>query len=259
MGSLGVGATLREERIRKQLSLEAIARQTKIPERSLKAIESDDFDALPGIIFTRNFVRQYASVVDLDPNPLLQNLPQFDLESAPMPNPPSRSKRRWDPRWNATLATVSWTLLALGAAGAAYLHFNKLPRSASVEAKSPEPPKAVAAQQPEQEPPPPAVITAAAARHAVNVVVTALSDSWVQLTADGKNAFVGTIKAGESQTVSADSLVKVLTGNAGGVQVSLNGKTLDALGPAGQIRTLRLTAEGPQSGPKTPQSSPDPI
>ena len=39
----------------------------------------------------------------------------------------------------------------------------------------------------------------------------------------------------------------------------LNGKVLDPLGPPRQVRSVRLTAEGPQSAPKNPPVSPDPI
>ncbi|MDE3198703.1 MAG: DUF4115 domain-containing protein, partial [Acidobacteriota bacterium] len=218
MGSLGVGATLREERLRRHLSIEEIARQTKIPERSLKAIESDEFDSLPGIVFTRNFVRQYASILDIDPTPLLQILPRFDLATAPMPNPPVRPRRSgWNPRWNSSLPTVLWTVLAVGAAGAAYLHFNKLPLPLLVQAKSPEP-RAEAKTSPPQASPSSAAASeatppvaapvpepsaaqpaAASGTHAVNVVVKATADAWIQLTADGKNAFTGILKAGESK------------------------------------------------------------
>ena len=258
MGTLGVGAALRDARIRKRLSLYEIACQTKIPERSLSAIESDDFDALPGIVFTRSFVRQYASAVGLDPDPLLSLLPRYDLQSAPLPEPSVRRARLPDPRGNSAIATVAWALLAVGAAGTAYLHFNRGAGAAKVQAKSPAPANVIPRQQPKSQPAPPVVVPAADT-HPVNVVVKALADSWVQLTADGKIVFAGVIKAGESQTAGAHDLVKILVGNAGGVQVSLNGKTLAPLGSAGEVRTLRLTAEGPQSDPKNQPLSRDPI
>ena len=55
--------------------------------------------------------------------------------------------------------------------------------------------------------------------------------------------------------IAADAQVKILTGNAGGLDISLNGKTLDPIGPKGQTRTVRLTAEGPQLGPQNPPAS----
>lgn len=285
MGTLDVGATLRDERLRRQLSLDEISRQTKISARFLKAIESDDFGALPGIVFMRNFVRQYATLLDLDARPLLQALPSYDLETAPMPAAPARSQSRsWDPRWNSALASIAWTVLACGAAVAAYVHFNRpvppqevqaaqvqtsqvQPARADTRPADPAPPAdaaPVAAQSADAPPPQPATDKAVENAKAVDnlpvrVVITARQDSWVQMTADGKTAFIGTLKANESRTVASDGPVKVRTGNAGGIDITLNGKPVESLGPQGQIRSVTLTAEGPRYAPKSPPASPDPV
>jgi cytoskeleton protein RodZ len=88
----------------------------------------------------------------------------------------------------------------------------------------------------------------------VQVVLKAREASWVQITADGKNAFTGILNPNDSRAIDADALIKVTAGNAGGVEISLNGKSLDPLGASGQVRTIRLTSEGPQLRPKTIQS-----
>jgi cytoskeleton protein RodZ len=136
--SIGIGAVLRQERLKKQLSIEDVALQTRISHRFLRAIEADDFATLPGLVFARNFVRQYAALLDVDPAPLLARLPAYDLESAPMPAVPLASSDRswWDPRWNSAIASLAWIVLAGGAAAAAYLYFNRI---------SPRPQQAVAA------------------------------------------------------------------------------------------------------------------
>jgi cytoskeleton protein RodZ len=61
-----VGETLRQERLRKDLKLEQIAGVTRISARFLDAIENDQFDLLPGGVFTKSFVRQYARFLGLD-------------------------------------------------------------------------------------------------------------------------------------------------------------------------------------------------
>ena len=61
-----IGETLRQERLRQGLDLEQIAELTKITPQMLEAIESDDFDRLPGSFFARSFVRQYARALGLD-------------------------------------------------------------------------------------------------------------------------------------------------------------------------------------------------
>jgi cytoskeletal protein RodZ len=283
--SFDVGATLRAERVRRQISLEDVARQTKIPGRFLRAIESGDFEPLPGIIFTRNFIRQYADSLGIDSGPLLTAVPTYNLETAPLPAVRSRTESRWDPRLNSALASLSWTLLAGGAAVAAFVHFNRPPqpdgvRAAQISVKAGD--RTASSQtktsgqkvqvtpsgtpQGSQAAPSEAVVTdqsqaadaSPAEDRAVRVLVTAHQDSWLQVTADGKTAFYGILKANESTSFDSDAPVKLRTGNAGGILITLNGRELEALGPEGQIRTVSLTAEGPQYVPKSPPVSSDP-
>ncbi|MGP8243358.1 MAG: helix-turn-helix domain-containing protein [Bryobacteraceae bacterium] len=61
-----IGETLRRERLKKNISLERISQELKLSQRLLEAIERDDFSKLPGGVFARSFVRQYAHVVGLD-------------------------------------------------------------------------------------------------------------------------------------------------------------------------------------------------
>jgi cytoskeleton protein RodZ len=61
-----VGETLRRERIKRNLELDTISSELKISSRFLQAIESDQFDKLPGGVFAKSFVRQYAHLLGLD-------------------------------------------------------------------------------------------------------------------------------------------------------------------------------------------------
>jgi cytoskeleton protein RodZ len=94
---------------------------------------------------------------------------------------------------------------------------------------------------------------------AIQVLLRARATAWVQVTADGKSAFTGLLRANDSREISGNQLVKVMTGNAGALEVSLNGKPLDALGITGQVRTIRLTAEGLLPDLKIPAAAPDPL
>jgi cytoskeleton protein RodZ len=60
------GDTLRQEREFRGISLDAITRITKISNRHLVALEQEHFDVLPGGVFNRSMVREYARVVGLD-------------------------------------------------------------------------------------------------------------------------------------------------------------------------------------------------
>jgi cytoskeletal protein RodZ len=61
-------ATIRRNR---GISLEQIAKSTKIGVRSLEAIERGDFQKLPGGIYSTSYIRQYARAIDYDEGTLL--------------------------------------------------------------------------------------------------------------------------------------------------------------------------------------------
>ena len=62
---------LARRRRRKALSLEQIAETTKIGVRSLQAIETEEFQKLPGGIYSTSYIRQYAHAVDFDESEIL--------------------------------------------------------------------------------------------------------------------------------------------------------------------------------------------
>jgi len=61
-----VGDTLRRTRLKRNLDLEEISNELKISTRFLQAIENDQYDKLPGGVFAKSFVRQYARLLGLD-------------------------------------------------------------------------------------------------------------------------------------------------------------------------------------------------
>ena len=78
-----VGARLREAREKRGIPLRQIAERTRISVMALEALERNDIKRLPGGIFTRAFVRAYASEVGLSPERAVEEfLVQFPHESA---------------------------------------------------------------------------------------------------------------------------------------------------------------------------------
>src|SRR5436189_6444293 len=68
------GGRLREARERRGISLRQIANATKISVAVLEALERNDVSRLPGGIFGRSFVRDYATDLGLDPE---EAIPDF--------------------------------------------------------------------------------------------------------------------------------------------------------------------------------------
>jgi len=77
-----IGELLRRERVSRNLDLEQISRETKISSRLLQAIEAEQFEKLPGGVFTKSFVRQYARYLGLDEEELVGELERL-LEPPP--------------------------------------------------------------------------------------------------------------------------------------------------------------------------------
>ena len=63
---MSVGETLRRERLRRKIELAQVAAELKISARMLEAMEADQYDKLPGGVFAKSFVRQYANLLGLD-------------------------------------------------------------------------------------------------------------------------------------------------------------------------------------------------
>lgn len=66
------GAKLEAERRRQGLSIPDVARHLKLAPRQVEALENDEYNALPGVVFVRGFMRNYARALNLDPEPLVR-------------------------------------------------------------------------------------------------------------------------------------------------------------------------------------------
>jgi cytoskeletal protein RodZ len=87
MGMDSIGAFLRHEREIRQVSLEELVQQTRIPLRMLQRIEDDRFEELPGEVFTRGFLRSYARALSLDADKLLTAYADGRKAEPPAPAP----------------------------------------------------------------------------------------------------------------------------------------------------------------------------
>ncbi len=130
----GPGAALLKARRDQSLSLGDVSRQLKLSVRQVEAIERDDFSGLKNPVFIHGFIRNYAKLLHLDPDPLIQ---AADLKLAPPTQPAPdlreaeglplvRVKIRKSWFWSAVAV-----LLMAGLALSAYLGRGRHPDSVS--------------------------------------------------------------------------------------------------------------------------------
>ena len=118
-GGPAPGQRLAEARKAQNLSPADIARQLKLSVSQVEALEAGDYRQLPGAIFVRGFIRNYARLVKLDPDELLrtagETLPQPAPRSEKPPSPdipfPAKQRRVW-PIAAAALLVVVGILVA---------------------------------------------------------------------------------------------------------------------------------------------------
>jgi cytoskeleton protein RodZ len=67
----GLGDKLTRAREALGLGIVDVAAKLKLSERQIEAMEAEDFAQLPGEVFSRGFVRNYARLLKLDPEQLI--------------------------------------------------------------------------------------------------------------------------------------------------------------------------------------------
>ena len=302
-----IGETLRHERMKRNLELEQISQDLKISSRFLQAIEDERFEKLPGGVFAKSFVRQYARYSawmkkSMPPpcsrcsnrTPGRSSCPRirslrgycaaprrgmgecrgaaFQLvvvaaragpgsgrdagvlgsvrlvAAQPAGRPASRGQAGRDgdrPRFPSGCPAANGPgapCPASGCSGARRRSRSK--RATRQPPRQPLRTRSQPAQSPVADanrpapqaaaPAAPAPADAANPGAAVQVELTATEPVWVLARADGKFLFSGTIDANQSRTLEADGTLTLRLGNAGGVNITLNGKPSARSAPKGR-------------------------
>jgi cytoskeletal protein RodZ len=157
---------LRRERLKRNLELGQIAQELKISSRFLEAIEAGQLDKLPGGVFTKSFVIQYARMLGLDEEEIAGQL-QHTLEPPPeipvaveAPKPVDSAIRvprveEWEAvgagrfRWSSSLSAGALVVVVMLLCSGLYAWWQRARRPAAAHESAP-----VAAVQPAPAPAP---------------------------------------------------------------------------------------------------------
>lgn len=116
--------------------------------------------------------------------------------------------------------------------------------SAPMAATSPEAPPRSAPSTPESAVSPAAATSSQADAGLFHVLVRARQDSWVAITADGKQIVQDTLAAPAEQSIEARDQIVIKTGNIGALEISFNGRKLAPQGGYNQVKTLTFDPNG---------------
>jgi cytoskeleton protein RodZ len=280
MGSFG--DKLRREREMRGVTLDEIAESTKIRRSHLEALEKENFRNLPGGVFNKGFVRAYARFIGIDEDEAAADYAAVSNEVAPPEDQfplevHEKPDRELNPRSSQLPLIASVVGLVLVVAGfAVYRSKHHQPAIvSSVSAATHEAPdegtspipaaterddaatkpvsirENVPAHRPERQPASPSASKRAPAsenavspEHSFFIIIKAKEDAWISVMADGRRVSHGILKADKQRFVRAGRQIVVKTGNAGGIDVSFNGRPLGAIGNESEARTLMFTPTG---------------
>src|SRR6266850_2397963 len=243
-GPRSAGDLLRQQREGLGLDLDDVAAALKIKPGYLTALEAGRPDLLPGPAYAIGFVRAYGDHLGLDGNEILRRL---KAESAVLDTKPDLAFPM--PLGERSIPGGAMLLVALILALCGYgtwYYVSTSDRSRPVRVI--EVPPELAASAPVPLPAGPTAGLRAEEPHAygaidgtARIVIRATSDSWIQIrSTDQALLFTRVLKPGESYLVPDRPGVSMRTGNAGGLEITVDGKPTASIGPNGAIRTIPL-------------------
>ena len=261
-----VGARLREAREQRGLPLRQIAERTRISVMALEALERNDVKRLPGGLFTRAFVRAYASEVGLNPDRAVEDfVAQFphDPVLAGGPGRPIEDNEAIEADRRIAETLIRLVLLSLPVAAAVIYFGTRQPATAvptgdvhaSAAGRAPteiEPTISTAetasdavqfARAPVGGSVPEPAAAAGAGSGELMLVIAPQADCWVSVTVDGRTAPSQLLVRGQRREARALREIVVTIGDAGACAYTLNGHTGRPLGARGQVVTRRITLE----------------
>lgn len=223
------GETLRRERELRGVSLREIADATNISVRFLQALEKDRLDVLPGGVFRRAFVKQYAKHLGLDAERLVAEFVYAHGDQAPR-EPQSRRRREGANSGTLLLVALFATVAVLSLWKAAPLREVAPPKAASLPVARALPPAAEPAARAEQ------VKAEVAVPERLVLTLQANDTCWVEVRVDGHTMLNRVMAQGQSETFEAAGEIVLAVGNAGGVSFTVNDRPGRSLGKSGEVR-----------------------
>ena len=238
---MSVGILLRQARESVGMSIDELVAKTSIRRSVLNDPENDNFQSSGGLAYARGHIRNIARVLHANSDLLVDefnsmnqdfNRPMIDLLSENNVTPVRRTRQKVSFGLMAKVAAAVVVLLITVPTAASFIHPAK-----KAPANSPS-----LATTSTSNGTPPGTTAVATKSSPVAVVVTANSgSSWIAVTdSSGTLIFSGTMKQGSSQSFDDTQLINFTVGNAGAVDINVNGKDAGTPGAVGEVVHLQF-------------------
>lgn len=219
-----------EERQKKDISLETIARKTNINLHSLQALEKGDYDKLPGNFYFKNYIKSYLKAIGADEKEFL-DIHQHTIERIISKSPEEEKEyylKLSYSRFKQRRLVLTLLVLLILIIIAAYFFLNHMSffsgffKPGSKTTSSP-----VTIPRQELVLPNPAK-TISPDRWPVRVQLNFLKNCWAQVIRGNEKIIEQVFNAGETTSLKGYRL-QVTLGNPSGVSMMVNGKEVTYL------------------------------
>lgn len=248
---MSLGALITKSRNAARLSIEDLSKATNIPTTLLRDMEADNFKKCGGETYARGHLRNIASKLGVDERVFLE-LFEFEVTA------PAKPIRDLLSDNNVVLPyqekkQISWKVLAAGSIvaliifGVVQIIFSNNNSGGDLVITSTTTESATSAPvaSPAPTTPTPTDSSVPITDGNLNVEVRATrGTSWLYVTDEsGTSIFSGQIRKGSSKIFSENKEINLRVGNAGGVDIAVNGKDVGSIGADGQVVNLTYNAD----------------
>jgi cytoskeleton protein RodZ len=236
-----LGSMISKARIDARLSVEDLSAATNIRGALLRQMEANDFSQCGGETYARGHIRNIAQRLGVDPLIFLtvfeeehmqadRSMQDLLVETNAMKQPEEVRKVSW--KVLATISVASLFVVGLVQIIVSNTSSPEIPAPISSVTASPS-----TSATPEASPSGEATLSTGTGVEAV--ITASRAKSWLFVSdASGRTLFSGQISRGTTKTFSSDVSLNFKIGNAGGVDLVVNGKKIDSVGADGEVVSL---------------------
>jgi cytoskeletal protein RodZ len=249
-----IGGRLRRAREHRGLSLGDVARVTKLSTNVLRAIEHNDFASLPAGMYRKAYLRSVAAEVGLNPHDIAAEYhalyePAADPErvadvAAAIPD-------RWIEELTPSRRRAMLTLTVLAALSAVWFGFQADPGPAESRRDGVEPPSEspVTSSSMNAQTTVGAPALPSGGAHvsspdiSLKIDLTTTGWCWVAAESDGERVLYELVEPGQRLVVEGQDRISLRVGDAGAVQLSINGGPRRVPGADGEVVEMVITSD----------------
>jgi len=219
------GAKLISARERLGLDLDAVAEETKIRKHYLNALEQENFSVLPARVYATGFVGRYARLLNIDPELLVKEFQDVAYGAEKFEQEIILIKEKSPRKFKIPIKNIIAGLVFLvGVILIGNYLVDILVQRGISQQQIVAPDKVEQVKEAQKAP---------ADKLLLNIIAN--QRCWLEVRVDGEVQYSSILEVGETLAFEGKQSITIRAGNAGGLDLSLNGKKLAPLGKAWEV------------------------